>query len=305
MEVAEPGGYSVRVYHAGSLKAAIGHEIGPGFTAETGILVQNVGGASVDLANEIRSGRIRPDVFISADAEVIDQLLLGPENGDAARWYVIMCRQRMVLAYSPSSSFRTAFEAAAVGTRPWYEVLRTPGLVLKRSDPRVDPGGYRGIFVLALAEAHYGIPGLKQAVLGDAENEAQIGAGDYAALKRGEIDAAITYLTNAVGAGVPYVELPREVDQSDPALASFYATAGYTTPLGQTFHGTPLVYGVTIPSAAPNPDGGAAFVRYLLSEPGGGALTRRGFLPSAVLVAGDESAVPPSLRALVQGRHAS
>ena len=73
------------------------------------------------------------------------------------------------------------------------------GLVLKRSDPRVDPGRYRGIFVLALAEAHYDIPGLKRAVLGDDENEAQIGAGDYAALKRGEIDAAITYLTNAVG----------------------------------------------------------------------------------------------------------
>jgi molybdate/tungstate transport system substrate-binding protein len=303
--VAEAGGHPVRVYHAGSLNAAIGQEIGPGFTAETGISVQNVGGASVDLANEIRSGRIRPDVFMSADAEVIDQVLLGPANGDAARWYVIMCRQRMVLGYSPSSRFRAAFEAAAAGTRPWYEVLKTPGLVLKRSDPRVDPGGYRGIFVLALAEAHYGIPGLKHAVLGDDENAAQIGAGDYAALKRGEIDAAITYLTNAVGASVPYVELPREVDQSDPALASFYATASYTTPVGQTFHGTPLVYGVTIPSAAPNPDGGAAFVRYLLSEPGRGALTRRGFLPSDVLVAGDESAVPPSLRALVQGRHAS
>ena len=303
MEVAAAAGHSVLVCHAGSLNAAIGQEIGPGFTAETGIPVQNVGGASVDLANEIRSGRIRPDVFMSADAEVIDQVLLGPENGDA-RWYVIMCRQRMVLGYSPSSSFRAAFEAAAAGTRPWYEVLQTPGLVLKRSDPRVDPGGYRGIFVLALAEAHYGIPGLKQAVLGDDENEAQIGAGDYASLKRGEIDAAITYLTNAVGAGVPYVELPREVDQSDPALASFYATASYTTPLGQTFHATPLVYGVTIPSAAPNPDGGAAFVRYLLSEPGRGALTRRGFLPADVLVAGDEAAMPPSLRALVQGRHA-
>jgi molybdate/tungstate transport system substrate-binding protein len=294
---------TVLAYHAGSLNAVIGQDIGPSFTAETGIAFENAGGASVDLANAIRTGQIRADVFMSADAEVNDEVLMGPANGDVVRWYVIMCRQRMVLAYSPASRFLRDFEAAAAGRVPWYDVLQRPGLVLKRSDPRSDPGGYRGVFVLALAEAHYRIPGLKDAVLGGDDNEAQIAAGDYGAVRRGAVDASITYLTNAVSTGLPYVELPPEVDQSDPALASFYATVGYNNPRGQTFRGTPLVYGVTIPETAPHPEEAAAFVAYLLSEAGRSAMQRRGFLPAALLLAGDEAAMPASLRGLIEGSY--
>jgi molybdate/tungstate transport system substrate-binding protein len=207
----------------------------------------------------------------------------------------------MVLAYSPASRFAGAFEAAQRGGRPWYEVLRQPGLRLKRSDPSVDPGGYRAVFVMALAESFYRVPGLRDAVLGDDDNPAQIAMGDYAALARGEIDAAITYVTNAVGAGVPYLELPPEVDQSDPSLSARYASASYTSPSGQTFRGAPLAYGATIPESAPNPHGAASFVAYLLSEAGRAALARYGFLPAEILVSGDVSAMPLALRALVGG----
>jgi predicted RNA-binding protein associated with RNAse of E/G family len=37
----------------------------------------------VQLANQIRSGQIHPDVFMSADAEV-NQVLMGRENGAVA-----------------------------------------------------------------------------------------------------------------------------------------------------------------------------------------------------------------------------
>jgi molybdate/tungstate transport system substrate-binding protein len=295
----------VVVCHAGSLNAVIGQEIGPAFTAQTGIPLESRGGASVDLANAIRAGEIQADVFMSADAEVNDEVLMGPANGDLVRWYAIMCRQRMVLAYSPASRFLADFEAAASGAKPWHEVLQSPGLLLKRSDPRNDPGGYRAVFTLALAEAHYGVPGLKDAVLHGDENEAQISAGGgYEAVNRGEVDAWLAYVSNVVAVGAPYLTLPPEVDQSDPALAAFYAQASYTNPRGQTFRGTPLVYGVTIPTAAPNPAGAAAFVEHLLTAPGREALGRRGFLPADVLLAGDESAVPSTLRGLVQGRYA-
>ncbi len=303
MSTPESQGQAVAAYHAGSLNAVVGQEIGPAFTAATGIPLASRGGASVDLANAIRAGEIQADVFMSADAEVNDEVLMGPANGDLVRWYTIMCRQRMVLAYSPASRFAADFEAAALGRKRWYEVLQAPGLTLKRSDPRNDPGGYRAVFALALAEAHYGVPGLKDAVLGGDENEAQLTAGSYAAMMRGEVDAWLAYVSNAVAVGVPYLELPPEVDQSAPALAAFYAQASYTNPRGQTFRGTPLVYGVTIPTTAPNPAGAAAFVEYLLTEPGQSALARRGFLPADVLLAGDEAAVPASVRRLVRGRY--
>ncbi|MCC7369774.1 MAG: extracellular solute-binding protein [Chloroflexi bacterium] len=294
----------VVAHHAGSLNGVMNNDIGPGFTAATGFPFKNTGGPSVGLANQIKSGQIQTDVFMSADAEVNDQVLMGPPNGDLVRWYFIMCRQKMVVAYSPQGRFAADFEAVRAGQKPWYEALQQPGLVLKRSDPRIDPGGYRGVFTLALAESYYGIPGLKNAVLAGDDNEEQIATGAYAGLKDGSIDAYITYLTNAVENDVPYLELPKEVDQSDPALARFYSTAAYTNPQGQTFRGTPLVYGVTIPTNARNPEGAAAFVRYLVTEAGQQALAKRGFAPSETLVGGDEAAVPESLRGLVRGRYA-
>ena len=155
--------------YAGSLNAVINEDIGPGFTSATGFPVTNISGPSVGLANQIRSGQIHPDVFMSADAEV-NQVLMGRENGSVAPWYLTMCRQRMVIAYSPLSRFKEDFEAAAAGTKPWYEVLQTPGLVLKRSDPRNDPGGYRVVFLLQLAERYYKLPGLKDRVLQGDDN---------------------------------------------------------------------------------------------------------------------------------------
>ena len=88
---------AVIAYHAGSLNAVVGREIGPAFAEATGIPLESRGGASVDLANAIRAGEIQADVFMSADAEVNDEVLMGPANGDLVRWYAIMCRARKKL----------------------------------------------------------------------------------------------------------------------------------------------------------------------------------------------------------------
>ena len=287
--------------YAGSLNAVISEDIGSGFTTATKFPLTNISGPSVELANQIRSRKIEPDVFMSADAEV-NQVLMGRENGEVAPWFFTMCRQRMVIAYSPLSRFKANLEAAAAGTKPWYEVLQTPGLVFKRSDPRNDPGGYRVVFLLQLAEGYYKRPGLKDRVLQGDDNEGQIAHGDYASLvKTGMVDAVVTYITHAIFHNLPYISLPDELDQSNPTMKEIYATAHYTNPQGQTFHGTPAVYSVTIPKGARNQEGAEAFVRYLLSEPGRSALLRRGFPPIDVLIGGDETAVPQSLRSLIQG----
>ncbi|MCL4861948.1 MAG: molybdopterin-dependent oxidoreductase [Caldilineaceae bacterium] len=45
---------------------------------------------------------------------------------------------------------------------------------MKRSNPRTDPGGYRSIFVLRLAEHYYQLPGLKERTLQDDDNGDQL-----------------------------------------------------------------------------------------------------------------------------------
>ena len=51
----------------------------------------------------------------------------------------------------------------------------------------------------------------------------------------------------------PFLDLPEEVDQSNPAMQDWYQSVSYTTPRGQTFRGTYAAYGVTIPVAAASP----------------------------------------------------
>jgi len=211
-----------------------------------------------------------------------------------------------VIAYSPNSRFKDDFEAARAGKLPWYEVLQCrPGLVLKRPNPTVDSGGYRAIFVFDLAERHYKIPGLKRKVIGTDNNESQYWDRFeyYPLMRAGQIDAFVTFITNATLNGLPYIDLPEEIDQSNPLMAKWYATASYTNPNGQTFHGTSAAYAVTIPVAVGNRQGAEAFVQFLLSETGFRMWERAGFHRFTNLcVSGDETAVPQSLRSIIKGR---
>jgi molybdate/tungstate transport system substrate-binding protein len=297
----------VVVYHAGSLNASL-NEIGAAFTSATGFSCEHIGGPSVALAEQIASGEIQADVFLSADAEVNDQVLMGDAHQNRVRWYFLMARQRMVLMYSRASRFAADLESAAVGRTAWYELIQRPGFVMQRSDPRIDPGGYRSVFVFQLAERHYAQPGLASQVFGPdgPDNEVQIATrGTIERLRIGEVDAFVGYLTGAIEWGLPYITLPDEIDQSNPALADFYATASYTTPRGQQFHGAPLVYSVAMPEGVRNETAAEAFVRYLVTDPGQSILERHGFGRVEVLVAGDRDAVPSSLADLIQGTYAA
>jgi molybdate/tungstate transport system substrate-binding protein len=294
---------TVRVALPGTIEPVILGHIGPAFTAATGYPLELSRAPSIALTNRIVSGELKPDVYISSDANQM-KLLFGPAENERARWSMAILRSRTALLYSPRSRFADDFEAARTGRLAWYDVLRHPGLVLKRPDPTVDSGGYRAIFVFELAEKHYRIPGLKQQIIGIDNNESQYfdRTKDYPLLRNGSIDATVQFVTNASVGGVPYINLPEEVDQSDPALADWYATVRYTNPRGQTFQGAPAFYGVTILAAAENAAGAEAFVRFLLSESSFNKLERAGFLRAGIVAAGDPNAIPLSLRSLIRKR---
>jgi len=113
----------------------------------------------------------------------------------------------------------------------------------------------------------------------------------------------LTYITNALLEGFPFLDLPEEIDQSNPSIQKWYETASYTNPRGQTFRGAYAAYAVTIPVAAASPTAAEAFVRLLLSEKGMTMFERAGFQRfNELRVAGDDAAVPESLRPLIMGR---
>jgi molybdate/tungstate transport system substrate-binding protein len=289
---------------AGTMEHVISRQIGPAFTAATGYNLDVTRAPSVALANRIAAGELKPDVYISSDANVMG-LVMGPANNDRARWYLPILGSRTVILHSPQSRFNSDFESVREGKLPWYEVMQRPGLVLKRPNPAVDAGGYRALFVFDLAERLYKLPGLKQRVLGDDLNEAQYfdRTKDFPLIRDGHIDVFLTYITNALVEGFPFLDLPEEIDQSNPSRQKWYETASYTNPRGQTFRGAYAAYAVTIPVAAASPAAAEAFVRFLLSEQGMTMFERAGFQRfNELRVEGDHGAVPESLRPLIMGK---
>ena len=298
------GGGTLHVALAGTMEQVISRQIGPAFTAATGYRLDITRQSSVLLANRIASGELTPDVYISSDANVME-LVMGPANNDRARWYLPILRSRTVIMHGTQSRFNNDIEAVRAGKLPWYELMQRPGLVLKRPNPTVDSGGYHAIFVFDLAERLYKLPGLKQRVLGNDDNEGQYfdRTKEFPLIRGGSIDVFVTYITNPLVEGLPFLDLPEEIDQSNPSMQDWYATTSYTNPRGQTFRGTYAAYAVTIPVASANPMAAEQFVRLLLSEKGMTLFERAGFYRlNELRVAGNESAVPPAILSLIKAQ---
>jgi molybdate/tungstate transport system substrate-binding protein len=120
--------------------------------------------------------------------------------------------------HGTQSHFNNDIEAVRAGKLPWYELMQRPGLVLKRPNPTVDSGGYRAIFVFDLAERLYKLPGLKQRVLGNDDNERQYfdRTKEFPLIRDGSIDVFVTYITNPLVEGLPFLDLPEEIDSEQP-----------------------------------------------------------------------------------------
>jgi molybdate/tungstate transport system substrate-binding protein len=284
-------GDTVVVFTAASLATSVRVAL-DSFSRQTGAVVRQESGASIELARRITELRRVPDVIALADEEVFPQLLV-PR---AASWYVRFARNRMVVAYTPRSRGAADLTAAS-----WHRVLLRPDVRVGRSDPRIAPVGYRTLLLYRLAEAHYHLPGLASRL--EARTPPALiraNASELVALlQAGELDYIVDYESLARANGLRFVRLPPEIDLGDPSRASQYARA--TVRIGRrtdatTHAGAPIVYAASVPREAPHPSAGMRFLRYLLS-PAGQAVLRAHAVDAlrAPELVGDS--VPPVLRA--------
>jgi molybdate/tungstate transport system substrate-binding protein len=296
------GSGAVQVMYAASLESTMENKIKGAFDQSTGYTFEGEAKGSLALANEIKGHLHRPDIFISASPGVNTQLM-GAANGNYVSWYINFARTELVIGYNPQSKFAADFQAAASGSKPWYQVLEEPGLRLGRTDPLLDPKGQATLYLFQLAENYYKQPGLGQKVLGADENSAQIFPEEelVARLGAGQLDAGFFYLNEAKQANISYISLPAQVNLGDPTLAATYATAKWTNPKTKvTSKGSPIVFTITIPSTAQNQAGAQAFVGFILSPAGQTILQNAGISSTPFKVTGDASALPASLQHYVQ-----
>jgi len=253
-------------------------------------------GGSVKMARQITDLHRAADIIAVADYGVIPKYLFakGPGAGDAS-WYAGFARNAVTFVYTDESKF-----AAEVSPDNWYRVLARPGVEIGRSNPDTDPSGYQTLQMLELAGRYYREPGLAAKILANAppSNMRDTETSLIAALQLGQLDYLAIYRSDARQHQLHYLQLPPQIDLSDPALAARYATAVAHTGNGDV-PGRPIVYAVSIPSNAPHPEEAARFVALLLGAQGREIMAANGFATFDKPLAVNVVAMPGELRPLV------
>jgi molybdate/tungstate transport system substrate-binding protein len=262
---------TIVVFDAGSLALPLKVALDT-FAVRTHAVVQQENAGSLETARKITElGRV-PDVIALADYEVFPRYLM-PAH---VTWYAQFARNRMVITCSK--------RAKDISASNWYDVLAGRGVEVGRSDPALDPAGYRTLLVWQLAERYYKRPGLAaQLMKSSPPRDMRPKSADLTALvQTGDLDYAWEYESVAQAAGLKYLVLPHQIDLSASADTAVYAQAVVRVPGNApgdtvTFHGEAIVYGLSIPVHAPHPATANRFVTFLLSADGR-ALLRRAHL---------------------------
>jgi molybdate/tungstate transport system substrate-binding protein len=271
-----PAGQLV-VFNAGSLAKPFNDLLRAFKAKHPKVVPAQENSGSLEAARKLTDLDKIPDVIGVADYGVISKLLI-PKH---ATWYATFARNSMVMLYTKESS-----GAEEINGRNWWQVLLRPGVRTGRSDPALDPNGYRTLMVFQLAEEFYREPGLAARLeRASPPKYMRPKEADLTALvQAGELDYSWSYESIARTVGLPYVDLPPEVDLSDPELAQSYSRARVRLPGASRsgrdsveFRGEPIVYALSIPTAAPHPRTAAAFVRFVFSPEGLAIIKANGF----------------------------
>lgn len=318
-----PSGQQLIIYRSGSVSRAF-KPLVAAFTCQTGVQVKDVTGGGVDVGRQITAGGKACDLYASADYADID-LFMKPAG--YADFNIVFAQGRMVLAYSASSVAEKKLppiaEAGSVAFNPpnsipkasanWYEILTTPGVKIGGGQAFLDPGAYRTYLIFQLAQEYYKVPNLYNNLMEHLIIPGQDPSGGPALGKRFDFMLIYEHSAQVMAGTNPdfrYVDLPSDINLSDPAKNSYYGHAvvvvpGLQTPRSAqsiTVPGTRVAWGITLMKDAPNRENAIKFLQLLLSPAGAAALKDNGPAPiyPALVSPEDLGKLPVSLRPLVR-----
>jgi molybdate/tungstate transport system substrate-binding protein len=320
---APPSNQQLIIYRAGSLTRAF-TPLEAAFTCQTGIQVKDVAMGSVDAGRQITAGGQACDLYAPADYLDID-LFMKPAG--YADFDIVFAHGKMVLVYSASGlAAKKLPPIAEPGSPPfnptksvpnaaakWYEILTMPGVAIGGGNPFLDPGAYRAPMIFQLAEEYYKVPNLYNNLL----EHVVVSGPDSSNLVLGkQLDFQLSYEHNAHATAATnpdyrYVNLPDEINLSDPAKDSYYrqhavvVLPGLGVPRSARTIAVPgarVAWGITLLKEAPNRENAVKFLQLLLSPTGTALLNDNG--PAAISPAlvnpADFHKLPEPLRPLVR-----
>lgn len=281
------------IFHAGSLSIPF-KEVAAAFNndhPDVKILLEPAG--SVASARKITDLKRTCDILAVSDYRVIDEMLI-PGH---ATWSIKFATNEMVIAFHERSR-----EHETIDSLSWHALLLRDDIRYGRSDPDQDPCGYRTMQLFLLAEKFFSKSGLSEAFTAKDHVFMRPKEVDLLALlETHTVDYIFIYRSVAEQHGLKYIVLPADINLKDPERASHYGSVSVDIrgrEPGQkiTMLGEPMVYGLSIPRGAPNPEAALAFAGFLLSDKGQAIMEKNG-QPSVVpAVSGTYDQIPGELK---------
>ncbi len=250
------------IFHAGSLSVPI-KQISQEYEKRnpgTKIFLESAG--SLVCARKVTELKKPCDIIASSDYFVINELLIP----DYASWSIRFATNEIVIAYVQKSKY-----SKEINSDNWMDILQRKDVIYSRSDPDSDPCGYRTVFTLMLAEKYYKKPGLTEKISSKDKEYIRPKEVDLVALLESNvIDYMFQYKSVAIQHGLKYIELPKEINLSDPSKNSIYSSvstdvAGSKPGIKMKVTGDYINYSITILDNAPQKDEAVNFLEFLLS----------------------------------------
>jgi molybdate/tungstate transport system substrate-binding protein len=257
---------------------------------DTKIFLESAG--SLICARKITELKKPCDIIASSDYFVINELLI-PYY---ASWSIRFATNEIVIAYQEKSKY-----SKEINPDNWMDILQKKDVIYSRSDPDSDPCGYRTVFTFMLAEKYYNKPGLAEKM--SSKNKEYIRPKEVdlvALLESNAIDYMFQYKSVAVQHGLKYIELPKEVNLSDPSKNEIYSSvsmevAGSKPGLKMKVTGDYINYSITILDNAPQKEEAINFMEFLLSPEGMNIFRKNGQQPIVPLIAEPVEKLPAKL----------
>jgi len=251
-------------------------------------------GDSVKMAKQITELHKDADLLAVADYSVIPKYMFAEPAH--AKWYVGIARNAITFTYTDKSK-----GAKEVNAQNWYKVLAQKGVEIGRSSPDTDPSGYQTVQMLNLANKFYNDPNIEKSVLANAplSNMRDTETSLISALQLGQIDYLAIYRSDALQHHLKFIDLPAEINLSDPAQAAYYKEGVAHTKNG-TLTGKPIVYAITIVNGSKNADIAEKYVAFLLGPEGQAVMKKNGFGEFKPAYAVNADAMPEGLKKMVK-----
>ena len=210
---------------------------------------------SVELIRDCISGK-PCDVLISADDAIIRNMMI-PEYADG---YRIWASNRIVVAGEDITSLN------------WEEKLLAEDATFQHSNPYDDPGGYRAVMAIMLADLYK--PGLTYRLM---NHPGYFGIKKTEGMSSSQNEAKyeFTYYTKAKLSSRNFAELPDIMALSNPELTDKYAIVNFRLNDEITVTAEPIAHAITIPKAATHRKAAKELIKMFLAID----KTEVGFLP--------------------------